>query len=62
VTPIFRALGGLLACYVLYALATGRVYAKSGPAAQTWLRSDGWRFWTTLTIYALLAVALLFWF
>lgn len=59
--PLFQALGTLLALYVVYAIASGRVYAKHRWSGKAVLRdeSPGW-FWTTIAIYAALSLALFF--
>jgi hypothetical protein len=60
---LFRVLGVLLGCYVAYGLATGAVYAKSGVFGRTFQRdADGLGYWSAIGAYALLSVALLFWF
>ncbi len=56
---MFTLLGALLAAYVVYAVASGQVVAKAGVGRRTVRReeSPGY-YWTVITIYAALAVAL----
>jgi hypothetical protein len=56
---MFKVLGGLLAGYVLYCLYTGRTFAKSGAWGREFAREDApFNYWSTIVVYALLAVAL----
>jgi hypothetical protein len=58
---VFKAIGIVLALYTLYAVASGRVYAKSGPGGRTISRQDTpIYFWIVITIYAGLSIALTF--
>ena len=60
---MFRIIGVLVAVYTLYALFSGRVWAKKGPGAEEILRqeSPGY-FWTVIVIYFGLSLALVFYF
>lgn len=59
--PLFKALGTLLALYVVYALATGRVYAKHRWWGRSWERdTDPLPYWTGIAVYGGLSVALWF--
>jgi hypothetical protein len=59
--PFFQTLGVLLAIYVIYALACGRVYAKDRWKGATFERGvQPGRYWTTIVIYAGLSAALYF--
>lgn len=56
---LFDVLGVLLALYLAWALVRGEVLAKSGPGARRFVRGESPRgYWTTMAIYAALAVAL----
>jgi hypothetical protein len=60
---VFKVLGGLLALYVLLSLTTGTVYARSGLRGRTYRRDeDAPDYWTAIVGYAVLTLALLFWF
>lgn len=60
---VFKLLGVLLACYVVRALATGTIYAKSGVWGRTSTRSgDAIGYWSAVGAYSLLAGALVFLF
>ncbi len=60
---MFDVLGALLAIYTAYAVASGRVFAKSRATGRTVGRCDEPAyFWTVVSIYAALAAALVFWF
>ena len=57
----FRILGVALAFYIAFALASGHVYARSGPWGRDFARdSDTWGYWSAIACYALLSAALLF--
>jgi hypothetical protein len=56
---MFRLLAAGLALYVAYAVLRGEVYVKAGPSGRSVSRTDSPEFfWTTIAIYAGLAVAL----
>lgn len=57
---MFKVLGVLLAFYVVYAVTSGQVYAKSGPGGRmvTKLASPRY-FWIVIAIYAALSIALM---
>lgn len=57
----FDVLGTAVGAYTGYAAWRGSVVAKSGPFARTILRSErpGY-FWAVITVYAGLALALIF--
>lgn len=60
---LFKALGVLLAVYVVLAVLNGSVYAKSGVWGRTFNRVDQpLRYWSAIGVYALLSAALTFWF
>jgi hypothetical protein len=57
---MFHLLGVAVGTYVVVALVTGEVIAKSGPWARRIERAQApGRYWTTLAIYAGLTAALL---
>lgn len=58
---MFKALGAILALYVVYAIARGSVVAKSGPGGRWISRDESARdFWIVVGIYAALSAALMF--
>jgi hypothetical protein len=58
---VFRVTGVLLACYVVKALVSGAVYAKSGPWGRTCRRDeDALGYWSAVVVYALVSLALVF--
>jgi len=60
---VFKLLGALLILYLAHALSTGQVYARRGVWGAFSRRDDEpVRYWSTIVIYAVLAVALLFYF
>jgi hypothetical protein len=60
---LFRALGLLLAGYIVVAVLNGAVYAKSGVWGRTFRRAEKpLRYWSAIAAYALLSLALMFWF
>lgn len=60
---LFKLLGVLVGLYALYGVGTGSVYAKHRWSGRTIYRADdALGFWSTIVIYAALAVLLLFWF
>jgi hypothetical protein len=60
---LFKALGLLLAGYVVMAVLRGAVYAKSAVWGRTFRRIDQpLRYWSAIAVYTLLCVALVFWF
>lgn len=60
---MFKLLGVLLACYAVFAALSGSVFAKAGAGSRSIRRSESpAHFWTVVTIYAGLSVALLLWF
>ena len=60
---LFKTLGLLLAGYVVIAVLSGTVYAKSGVWGRTFRRLDEpLRYWSAIAAYGLLSVALIFWF
>jgi hypothetical protein len=60
---LFRALGLLLAGYIVVAVLSGAVYAKSGVWGRTFKRAEmPLRYWSAIAAYALLSLALMFWF
>ncbi|HTY17904.1 MAG TPA: hypothetical protein VMH82_09270 [Myxococcota bacterium] len=59
----FRLLGVLLALYVVYGMANGEVYARSGVWGRTFRRDeDAWGYWSAIAAYTALTLALLFYF
>jgi hypothetical protein len=60
-TPVmFKAIGGAVALYTLYAAISGQVYAKAGPGGRTVSRqATPVYFWTVIVIYAGLSAALM---
>ncbi len=61
--PLFRALGLLLAGYIVLALLNGEVYAKSGIWGRTFTRAEEpVRYWSAIASYTLLSLALIFFF
>ena len=60
---VFQALGLLLAGYIVVAVLHGAVYAKSGIWGRTFRRAEQpLRYWSAIAVYALLSLALMFWF
>ena len=58
---MFTLLGSVLAGYVCYAIATGRVWAKAGALGEIVWRSLAPRyFWIVIGIYSVLSAALVF--
>jgi hypothetical protein len=63
VNTLFRALGLLLACYIVVAVLSGAVYAKSAVWGRTFrCAEEPLRYWSAIAAYALLSLALMFWF
>ena len=59
--PLFQTLGVLLAIYVIYAIASGRVYTKDRWKGTTLERdAQPGQYWTVIVIYAGLSLALYF--
>lgn len=57
---MFKALGVVVALYVLYASMRGQVYARSGITGRTIVRQDSpTYFWTVIGVYAALSAALM---
>lgn len=60
---LFPALGTVLALYVVYALVTGRVYAKHRFWGRAWEReTDPVPYWSGIVVYSGLSLALWFLF
>lgn len=60
---MFKILGVLVGLYTLYSIATGNVYANSGPLGKMVYRQESPEyFWIVIVIYACLSVALLAYF
>jgi hypothetical protein len=60
---MFKLIGAMVALYTLYAAATGRVVAKSGPWARVVVKQDSPEyFWLVIAIYIGLSIALIAWF
>ena len=60
---LFRALGLLLAGYIVVAVLSGALYAKSGVWGRSFKRSEmPLQYWSAIAAYALLSLALMFWF
>jgi hypothetical protein len=58
---MFTLLGTVLASYVCYAVATGRVWAKAGVVGRVVWRSLSPRyFWTVISVYSALSGTLVF--
>jgi hypothetical protein len=56
---LFRLLGAAVGLYVLYALSTGAVYAKSGAWGRAFRRDeDAAGYWSAIGAYVVLAVML----
>lgn len=57
---MFKGLGILLIIYVLYGIYCGRVYAKEGPGGRMFYRTEeAKRYWIIISVYILLAIALI---
>ena len=58
---MFKVIGALVALYVCYTIATGRVFARAGLSGRTVSReeSPGY-FWVVVVVYGLLSLALIF--
>lgn len=62
-SALFKLLGVALAIYTLYAAATGEVFAKAGAGGRAVSRRESPAyFWVVVAIYAMLSVALVFFF
>lgn len=60
---MFKPLGLLLVGYVVYALTTGRIFAKSGAWGKTCSRDESpASYWSAVIAYACLAAMLVLWF
>lgn len=60
---MFKALGVLVAFYVLYAALSGKVFAKSGVFGRTIARQDSpIHFWVVVFIYLGISIALITFF
>ncbi len=60
---MFKVLGALLACYVVYAVLSGRVVAKAGAGSRSVERAESPSyFWAVIVVYAGLSAALVLWF
>lgn len=60
---MFKPLGVLIALYALYAAVRGEVFVKSGVWGKRVLRDESPQaFWGSVVLYALLAVAVFFFF
>ena len=58
---MFKGIGILLIIYTIYSAYAGEVYAKKGPGGQMYYRKESPRyFWTIISIYTLLSMALIF--
>lgn len=58
---LFKLSGILLALYVVQALRSGEVYAKSGLWGRAFTRDeDPWSYWSAVVAYTLLSIALVF--
>jgi hypothetical protein len=58
---VFKIVGAVVALYVLYALYAGEVYAKRGWWGATSKRGEqSLRYWSSIVVYTILAVALFF--
>lgn len=56
---MFKLLAVLLAFYIVYGLATGRIYAKSAVWGRSYRRAEDPRgYWSTIVVYCLLTIAL----
>jgi hypothetical protein len=59
----FKFAGAAVGLYVVYALAAGEIYARRGLWGAIWKRAEQpLRYWSGVVAYAILAVALIFWF
>jgi len=57
---MFKILGSLLLGYVAYCLYTGRTFAKSGAWGREFARDEApFHYWSSVAVYALLAIALM---
>lgn len=58
---VFKVLGVLLACYVVQALRTGAVFARSRAWGRRFTRGDDpFGYWSAIGAYGLLSLALVF--
>jgi hypothetical protein len=63
VSAMFEMLGILLACYTVFALWRGAVFARQGPWGRLFERADEpFHYWSAIVIYAGLSLALVFYF
>ncbi|MGH8681021.1 MAG: hypothetical protein ACREVP_05885 [Burkholderiales bacterium] len=57
---MFKILGSLLLCYVAHCLYTGRTFARRGAWGREYARDEApFHYWSSVAVYALLAVALM---
>jgi len=62
-SALFRALGLLLLGYIVVAVLSGAVYARSRVWGRTFTRAEQpLRYWSAIAAYGLLSLALTFWF
>lgn len=60
---MFKILGLLLFCYVIYGLVTGDIYGRSGVWGKTYRReNNALGYWSAISAYILLTLALIFFF
>ena len=60
---MFKPLGLLLVGYIVYALVTGKIYARSGVWGKTSSRDESpSRYWSAVIAYACLSAMMLIWF
>lgn len=58
---MFKGLGILLIIYVLYGIYCGGIYAKDGPGGRMFYRTEEpGRYWIIISVYVLLAIALIY--
>lgn len=63
IVPLFQIGAVVLLCYVVRSYMVGEVYARSGIGGRTFRRDvEPFRYWFILASYALLAIAMFFFF
>ena len=58
---LFKLLGAVVGCYVVYSLTMGAIYAKYGMWGRTFRRDeDAMGYWSAIAAYVVLAAMLVF--
>lgn len=60
---MFKILGVLLGCYVVYGFSAGQIYGRYRAWGRMFRREEEpWLYWSTMVAYSALTVALIFFF